>query len=96
MNPVEVGKAIGAIEDKLDTIAENVEEVVADTEALVAGNLVSGVKQELEAISDKLKSAWEAVKNFFRAVWAKIKQMMLSSSTFASTRTHMHMQGPQL
>lgn len=84
MNPVEVGKAIGAIEDKLDTIAENVEEVVADTEALVAGNLVAGVRQELEAISDKIKSAWEAVKNFFRAVWAKIKQMMLSVVLWAT------------
>lgn len=78
MNPVEVGKAIGAIEDKLDTIAEDVEEVVVDTEALAAGNLVDGVRKELEAVSDKLKSAWEAVKNFFKAVWAKIKQMMMS------------------
>lgn len=75
MNPVEVGKAIGTIEDKLDTIAENVEEVVADTEALVAGNLAAGIRQELEAISDKLKTAWEAVKNFFRAVWEKIKKL---------------------
>lgn len=78
MNPVEVGKAIGAIEDKLDTIAENVEEVVVDTEALAAGNLVDGVRKEIEAISDKLKSAWQAVKNFFKSVWAKIKQMMMS------------------
>lgn len=84
MNPVEVGKAIGAIEDKLDTIAENVEEAVVDTEALASGNLVAGVKQELEAISDKVKSAWEAIKNFFRAVWAKIKQMMLSVVLWAT------------
>lgn len=78
MNPVEVGKAIGSIEDKLDTIAENVEEVVVDTEALAAGNLVDGVRKELEAISDKLKAAWEAVKKFFRGVWEKIKQMSRS------------------
>lgn len=78
MNPVEVGKAIGAIEDKLETVAESVEEVVADTEALASGNLAAGVRKELEAISDKLKSAWQAVKNFFKAVWAKIKQMMMS------------------
>ena len=84
MNPVEVGKAIGAIEDKLDTIAENVEEVVADSEALASGNLAAGVRQELEAISDKLKTAWEAVKNFFRAVWAKIKQMMMSIVLWAT------------
>lgn len=84
MNPVEVGKAIGAIEDKLDTIAENVEEVVADTEALASGNLAAGIRQELEAISDKVKSAWEAVKNFFRAVWAKIKQMMMSVILWAT------------
>lgn len=75
MNPVEVGKAIGAIEDKLDTVAEQVEEVVVDTEALATGNLAAGIRQELEAISDKIKSAWQAVKNFFKAVWEKIKQM---------------------
>lgn len=78
MNPVEVGKAIGAIEDKLEIVAESVEEVVADTEALASGNLADGVRKELEAISDKLKSAWQTVKNFFKAVWAKIKQMMMS------------------
>lgn len=75
MNPLEVGKAIGAIEDKLETIAENVEEVVADEEALMSGNLVDGTRKELEAISDKLKTAWEAVKNFFRTVWEKIKKL---------------------
>lgn len=75
MNPVEVGKAIGAIEDKLETVAENVEEAVVDTEALASGNLASGVRRELEAISDKLKSAWLKIKQFFRAVWEKIKQM---------------------
>lgn len=74
MTPVAVGKALGAIAEKASDIAD-VAETAVDAEAMDA-DFKAGARLELEAISDSIKKAWEAVKNFFRSVWAKIKQLV--------------------
>lgn len=70
MSPMEIGRAIGAIETNLDRVSNDTTTV--DTES------IGTVKRDLEAISDSIKKAWEAVKQFFRAVWAKIKKYYYS------------------
>lgn len=74
MSPVAVGKALGAIAEKASELVDVVETAV-DAEAMDA-DYKAGARMELEAISDSIKKAWEAVKNFFRSVWAKIKQLI--------------------
>lgn len=66
MSPMEIGRAIGAIETNLDRVSNDTNTI--DTES------ISTVKRDLEAISDSIKKAWEAVKQFFRAVWRKLKE----------------------
>lgn len=48
---------------------------VADTEAMDE-NPQEATKHSIEAISDKIKSAWEAVKKFFKVIWVKIQQLV--------------------
>lgn len=65
MSPMEIGRAIGAIETNLDRVTPDTN--IIDTES------ISTVKRDLEAISDSIKKAWEAVKQFFADLWNKIK-----------------------
>lgn len=74
MSPVAVGKALGAIAEKASELID-VAETAVDAEAMNA-DYKAGAKVELEAISESIKKAWLAVKNFFKTVWIKIKKLI--------------------
>lgn len=65
MSPMEIGKAIGAIETNLDRVTPTTNNIDCES--------IDTVKRDLEAISDSIKKAWEAVKKFFSNIWYKIK-----------------------